>query len=63
MNQEKHALQSDKVDGLADLIEALSFFNSVVPNNAKDIEKMVNNIKTTFKKLENQVNQSSELKK
>lgn len=63
MNQEKHALQSDKDDDLADLIEALAFFNSVVPNNAKDIEKMVNNIKTTFEKLENQVNQSSDLKK
>jgi len=63
MNQEKHTLQSDKDDDLADLIEALTFFNSVVPNNAKDIEKMVNNIKTTFEKLENQVNQSSDLKR
>lgn len=63
MNQEKHTLQSDKDDDLADLIEALTFFNSVVPNNAEDIEKMVNNIKTTFEKLENQVNQSSDLKK
>lgn len=63
MNQEKYALQSDKDDNITDLVEALAFFDSVVPNNAEDIEKMVSNIKTTLETLEKQANQSSDLKK
>ena len=63
MNQEKYALQSDKDDNITDLVEALAFFDSVVPNNAEAIEKMVSNIKTTLETLEKQANQSSDLKK
>ena len=51
MNQEKYALQSDKDDNITDLAEALAFFDSVVPNNAEDIEKLVRNIKTTIETL------------